>query len=357
MYGGKSGGKGWGKSGGKGGMKGMWGMDPWTMAMLAWKGKGKGMGKGFKGKGKPSKSSVKADFEVDQDARYTGKVSKYEKWKGFGFIEMNEKGVVPDDKVFVFWKGLESEDRFPTLVPDMDVEFSLQKYRDQMSGSHLIRAKMVTATGGNKLQVQDAIDAEKKEFVGGIAQRFTGTLKYYNKMSGFGYITMDAANTFGEEVPADLRVERAEVNAGGRQPPNAKDVRVEFGVWKTREREGKARTFKAYNMTLPGGDPMTQDALDHREICNGSFSGTVEVWNWQLGYGFIKFSGQLPAGVTSKIKERAAESAKKGKEGKEDCLYFRMGDLRRGVRINQGDAVEFSCYTDDRGAGATDIHL
>eukprot|EP00913_Durusdinium_trenchii_P014260 g13378.t1 len=55
------------------------------------------------------------DFTVDKDARYTGSVIDFNKWRGFGHITMDEKGVVPGDKVFVHWKNIQTDDRFPRL--------------------------------------------------------------------------------------------------------------------------------------------------------------------------------------------------------------------------------------------------
>jgi len=357
-YGGKKGGKGsWGD----------WGMDPMSMMMSMMMSKGMGKGGGWgkggakgsgKGSGKGPKNTVKKDFEVDSERRYTGTVAKYSKFSGYGFIEMNDKDVVPKNMVYVYWKALDTEDRYPMLTPELEVEFSLTKRKDRDSGKYSVRASRVTLLGGGKIELQSTIDAEKKTFVGGQHQRFTGNLKFFDKRKGFGYITMNAANTFGETVPEQLRVELSEVNAGGRHPGNMKDLNVEFGIWKT-----KKDVYKAYNMTLSGGEPVSQENLEHRTIpksCkNKNFTGTVAVWDGRKGWGMIKFDSKLPADVMKMVTEQteAAKEKKGNKVGDDVLMYFRRVDIRSGERISQkGTAVEFQIYTDDKGAGACDVH-
>jgi len=381
--------KGWGGKG-WGGDYGGWGapaMDPMAMAMMAynmgqmsasnswdsgkgsWGGKGKGSkgkgggwdmmswggkgGKGGKG-GRKGGAVVKASFEVDGEARYQGKVSMYRKFSGFGFIDIEEKGKVPGDKVFVYWKALDSEDRFPVLQEGLDVEFSLLKYKDRVTGKYSIRAKNVTAAGGQKIEIQSTVDSEKKTFVGSQEQRFTGTLKFYDPKKNFGYINRDKSeNTCGEDVGEQIRVELAEVNAGGMKPLGMKDLQVEFGIWKTPK-----GAYKAYNMTLPGGDPATKAALEHREFHGTKqLAGTVEVWNFKQMWGFIKPSSKLPAAVQKKAAAMQAAAADKNKKVTEELLYFRRSDVRKGERVAKGDTVNFSSYTDDKGAGACDVHV
>jgi len=82
----------------------------------------------------------------------------------------------------------------------------------------------------------------------------------------------------------------------------------------------------------------------------------VEVWNWQQGWGFIKFEGDLPKKVMTKVKDMQKAAQEKGKEAKELLLYLRTSDVRKGQRIQKESAVLFQVYTDDKGAGATDVH-
>merc|ERR1719213_1022829 len=106
-------------------------------------------------------------------------------------------------------------------------------------------------------------------------------------------------------------------------------------------------------MTLPGGAAVTKELLENRQLMGGAaFSGEVEVWNWQKGWGFIKMppTTQVPANVTAKIQQMNAESQAKGKTVSEGQLYFRRSDIRQGVQLEKGVAVQFEIYTDDKGA-------
>jgi cold shock CspA family protein len=301
--------------------------------------------------------TVPADFKVDPEARYTGTVTFYNKWKGYGFIELKEKGVVPKDAIFAQWRNLQSSDRFPFLVKDLEVEFGLTTWKEQ--GGLTLRAKTVTLPGGGLIAVQNEVDREKKAFVGGQDLRYLGKLKFYNPRVGYGYISIEPGYQLEDGVPQDIRVERSEVNAGGKQPQWTVDTQVEFGIWKTAK-----GAYKAYNVTLPGGIPLTLPALEHRQELGGTeYTGTVTIWNWRRRYGFIKAAegSAIPADVQAKLAEQA-ETAKQKAEGKgktsggEPLVYFRGMDIRQGVRLAKDQEVHFKLYTDDKGAGATEIY-
>lgn len=211
---------------------------------------GFGKGWGYKGKGggkAPPKNTVDENFVVDSAKRYTGTVAEYKKFQGYGFITPAETGVFPGDKVFVHWQGLKSNDRYPSLVKDMEIQFSIEKVEKR--GVTTLKAIDVSMPNGDAIAIQDAADAEKKEFVGGINLRYTGTMKFFTIKRGFGYIKIDDGFQYGEEpVPKEIRAELAECNAGGRNPADMTEMAVEFGIWKT-----KKGAYKAYNVTLPGG--------------------------------------------------------------------------------------------------------
>merc|ERR1719379_372819 len=190
-------------------------MNPMLMQMLMMKGKGKGKGgKGWK-KG-PKTISKDMGEKIDTAATYTGTVEKYSKFSGFGFIKLAQAGLVPGDKVYVYYKSIETTDRFPQLVQDMQVQFGLHKYKTG-SGT-AVRAKHVCMPGGGTIAIQDDLDAQKKEFVGGQNLRYTGTLKFYRARQGYGYVTMDKGFKTAETIPEEIRVEEAEVNSGGKKP-------------------------------------------------------------------------------------------------------------------------------------------
>lgn len=301
-------------------------------------------------------ATVPPSFKVDENARYTGQVSFYSKYKGYGFIDIAQKGVVPNDRLFVHWKQLQSDDRFPFLQKGMEVEFGLMTQREWQHGGTTIRAKNVTMVGGMSVQLQDDLDAQQKQFVGGQHLRYTGTLKFFTPRHGFGYVVMDQGYDIDPSVPAELRVETSEVNAGGRQPRFMENLAVEFGIWRT-----PRMSYKVYNMTLPGGHPLTQDALENR-ISMGpqTYAGEIQIWNWRHGWGFIKMAQHvvLPPRVAAKLAQQQAATRQRGKQISDDkMMYFRRPDCAPGLMMRQGLQVKFQLYIDDKGAGACDVRM
>merc|ERR1719324_1525748 len=121
-----------------------------------------------------------------------------------------------------------------------------------------LRGKKITMPGGANIAVQEGVDKEKKTFVGAQNLRYSGKLKFFNPMKGFGYITIDEGYKFeGETVPTEIKVEGSEINAGGKRTrTKLENLAVEFGIVKNR----KGTDFLAYNVTLPGGIAVTKEA-------------------------------------------------------------------------------------------------
>lgn len=309
--------------------------------------------------------SLPAHYIVDPNAQYTGTISFYHKWKGYGFIEVAQKGVVPQDRLFVHWRNIQSDDRFPFLVKGLEVEFGVLKWQDKFSwGLTTVRAKNVTLMGGTNIAMQDDVDAQEKTFVGGQHLRYTGTLKFFNPIKGFGYVTMDQGYDVDSSVPNDLRVETSEVNSGGKRPMPMQNVAVEFGIWIDAKGKGKGKgdlvRHKIYNMTLPGGHPLTQDALENR-ITMGpvNYQGTVAIWNWRHGWGFIRGDAHsvLPPRVVTKLAQQQQAAVAKGKRVSLDdkMFYFRRADIMQGCQPRRDMQVSFQVYIDDKGVGASEI--
>jgi len=299
--------------------------------------------------------SVPSGFQADPNQRFYGTVLFYHKWRGYGFIEPTPKGSVPLERVFVHWKNLSSDDRFPFLVQGLEVEFSLVQFKDwQRGGSSTLRASNVTLVGGMHIAMQDELDSTQKTFVGGQHLRYTGTLKFFSPRGGFGFVVMDQGYDVDPSVPSELKVDKDEVNSGGQQPGYMQNLAVEFGIYKSQR-----GPYKVYNMTLPGGHPLTQDALENRiSMGLGSYRGEVVIWNARFGFGFIRPDPSviMPQKVLAKLEAQASAARARGRHVSEDkLLYFRRADVTSGLNIFQGSQVGYQIYIDDKGAGASDV--
>merc|ERR1719199_1556329 len=121
---------------------------------------------------------------------------------------------------------------------------------------------------------------------------------------------MDSGFKTAEPVPEEIRVEEAEVNCGGKKPFGLKDIKVEFGIWKT-----KKGAFKVYNMTLPKGIPITKDALENRKNTSPTlFKGTVVKNMWKQGFGYIEIAKgeKIAKPVTDKMAVMKKDTETKG---------------------------------------------
>merc|ERR1711862_816483 len=106
-------------------------------------------------------------------------------------------------------------------------------------------------------------------------------------------------------------------------------------------------------MGLPGGHPLTQDALENRiSMGQNQFVGEIAIYNWRNGWGFIapEPSQTLPPRVLSKLQTQAQAARQRGKNiTSETMLYFRKADCMPGWAPNRGMAVSFALYVDDKG--------
>eukprot|EP00434_Breviolum_minutum_P035586 symbB.v1.2.031502.t1/scaffold3665.1/size69420/3 len=308
-----------------------------------------------------AESELPENFTIDKDAKYTGTVLDYNKWRGFGHISIDQKGVVPEDKLFVHWKNIQTDDRFPRLKEGLQVEFGLMMAvkRQGYNKSTSVKAKTVTLPGGGMINIQDEMDAEMLTFVGAQNLRYTGTIKFFDQIRGFGWVIIDDGFSMEEPVPKEIKVQGSELHTGGKPLRMRLDkLAVEFGIIKNRKGDG----YLAYNLTLPGGTPITQETLENRQPEGGQrYTGTVQWWHRWQGWGHIapENTSAFPAPVQQKLAEAAAQAAAKAKEGEskseEKLLYFRKADCEWSLRPEVGKKVTFAVYTDDKGAGATEV--
>jgi len=324
---------------------------------MAWKG---GWGR------KDPAPTIPEDYEIDKDARYPGTVTQYHKWQGYGFIKPDQDGLVPSDKVWIHWSNIQTDDRFPFLVQDQKVEFGLMKWTSGPSNARTssLRAKTVTDVGGSMIAVQEKADAEKKEFVGAQSMRYGGILKFYSPMKGFGYVTINDGHELPDDVPKELRVEEPEVNCSSRRPTvYIENTPVEFGIVKN-----KRGQYMVYNMTMPGGSPLTKANLEHRSSSGEqTFRGTISFFHGWQNWGLIvpESLESLPPNVQQSLRDQQQKSIEKSKskqtpetEAKpppEQALYFTKLDILKGTSLKKDTKVSFKAYTDDKGAGAFDI--
>lgn len=306
----------------------------------------------------PAPARLPDNFTVDKDARYTGSVIEFNKWRGFGHIAVDQKGVVPGDKVFVHWKNIQSDDRFPRLQQGLQVEFGLMITNDWKGWNRVrcLKAKTLTLPGGGMVNIQDAMDAESMQFVGAQNFRYTGTVKFFDQFRGFGWVTLDEGFAMEDPVPKEIKVDAVELNTGGKPLRMRIDkLAIEFGIIK-----GKNGDYMAYNVTLPGGTPITQEAMEHRqEEGSQRFTGTIQWWHRWQGWGHIlpDPGTTFPEAVQKKLDETASQAAKAKSEekGKEKLLYFRKADCEWNLRTEIGKKVTYAVYLDDKGAGAKDV--
>mmetsp|Transcript_66018 Transcript_66018/g.148975 ORF Transcript_66018/g.148975 Transcript_66018/m.148975 type:complete len:281 (+) Transcript_66018:30-872(+) len=202
----------------------------------------------------PGSEALAEGVAIDPNRRFPGRVKNYHRQRGYGFISLCDPGVVDGDAVFVFWQSIKTRDRYPSLMKGMEVEFCIRVEPGATSTrpSECLAAFDVTLQGGDFINLHSKAD-EQKVIVGGKDRRFTGTLKFYVPARGYGYITLDDNKCYrlsAEEVnvPKEIRVEAAEMNATGQDPVHLRSVAVEFGIWKT-----SRGAYTANNVTLLGG--------------------------------------------------------------------------------------------------------
>jgi len=148
-----------------------------------------------------------------------GTVKFFNSNKGFGFIQREEGG----DDVFVHVSSVERAG-LEGLAEGQQLEFTLVDRGGRVSASDL---KIV----GEVIPVQKR-EAPQRQLTG---ERATGTVKFFNSMKGFGFITRD-------DGQADAFVHISAVERSGLQGLNEGD-RVEFDI--EVDRRGK---FSAVNL-------------------------------------------------------------------------------------------------------------
>jgi cold shock CspA family protein len=299
---------------------------------------------------------VAEDFEVDSDARYAGKVDYFDRKGGYGFIAADEEDIIPGNRVMVHWREIKSEDRWPYLYKGLEVEFGLKKLKSKDRKSWELKATEVTQIGGEPFNLCEESD-KNREFCGDKNTRYTGAVKFFDNVRGFGYMTLEDGYDIPSDIPSDLRISREELNIEEKSVPRLRaGMECEFGIVKSVK-----GTWSAYNITLPGGEPLNDKVVQQREESSKKLSGKIAFWKADDNFGYIipDNLNQLTKDQRAKLKESTEKHTKKNeKQGKEACqemLYFHKKDRANSGRMHRNDEVTFKVYTDYRGIGCYEV--
>jgi len=340
-----------------------------TVATRPAKGKaaGKGKGKGGtikkaagkvlkpvkKGATKKVAGAAKPGFhdsgvEVDEVERYSGECIHFDKRRGFGFIQPDVEGLVPDGKVMVHWAEITSSDKWPCLQKGSAVEFNLKKVVVKSGSAAIIRAAGVTLPGGEAVALDGELE-EKREPVGNRGDRYSGTIKFYDTKKGFGYVALDTPVAGIEEA----KVSREEV-LGGEAIPLAQGMAIEFGLYKNKQEK-----VCTCDVTLPGGETISRDVAEGRQyLGNKRYTGTVQWFSVKNGIGFIipDHFTSLPKVAQQKSTEAAQRAADKTQqEVFEGLMFHRRDKTDPAARFGEGSKVSFNVFVDNRNGGATNV--
>jgi len=177
------------------------------------------------------------DVAVDETQRFKGTVKDFNRRKGFGYI--TPEGADAEDKsaqVFVHWKQIESADAWPSLDKGQVVEYYVGVHQKGRKEGKKTACK-VTGTGGTKLSADAG-----RTYLGD--ERFTGTVKHFNREKGFGYIKIEADISAGGETftaDKDVYVPIDEIQTDDEPPALKKGDEVQFSLYKTEKGSGAAK--------------------------------------------------------------------------------------------------------------------
>jgi len=190
------------------------------------------------------------NITIDESVRYSGKVLKFDRRRGFGYIVPDGKG--ESEKVFAHWRQITSSDEWPSLAEGTQVEYYLGSKENAKRKSQKKFAAKITGQGGTAITV-----ASDKNFPNR-GQRFQGKIKFFDARKGFGFISPSADFTFNgsdfKSTEAKIHITREDIKHTSDIAPNLKDDQaVEFALYKTEKGYG------AGDVTKVGGEAFTED--------------------------------------------------------------------------------------------------
>lgn len=186
---------------------------------------------------------------------YKGTVKSFKKQRGFGHIQP-DPGTNIGSTVFVHWKAIKTNDKWPTLPEGMRVSFRAKK--DEMDMSRW-KATEVFSENGDQISSKDG----RTLFQDG--KKWVGVCKNYNRGAGEGLIEAEGSVPWGTK---GLKVLRSEIDCVYDPPVLTPNTRVEFQV----THEGSE--YLAVNVTQPGGAKIQNKAPRKRESPEGNVEGS-----------------------------------------------------------------------------------
>lgn len=307
------------------------------------------------GNKKSDEGMVDANIEIDESERFNGTVKFFERRRGFGFITLDKKNIVPEDQIMIVWKDLVSNDRWPFLDKEMKVEFNIKKFVKKNGEGAFLKAVECSLPSNKPIDIQ-AQQEDKKEYVGGDKNlRYTGSVVWYDWKKGFGYVKIEDGYDIPTDVPKEIRVHREEICTNSGESPHLRDgMEVEFGISKNAKDK-----YAIYNLTLPGGDMVTRAAFENRKDCgNKIYNGTIR--SFMGGFGWIEPEDvkQFPAEAAKKLKEMTEKRSKRSSgAGKDEWIYVYREDVETDIFVDRGQTCKFKIHLSDKGVGANTVQI
>lgn len=296
---------------------------------------------------------------MSTDSKVTGKVMRFLRGRGFGFIKPDDGG----DEVFVHWENLVTDDDWPFVEKGTEVEYLVE----DKDGKPV--AKEVTLVGGEKIPIftKPYEDREVNE-----EETYTGDIKFFDGRKGFGFVNPDEEITFeGETSGEGLFFSRDAIltsNSGkGMILRLNRGLRVSFKVYKDKkglgacEIQNEDQTPLEYQPRKEGGGKKRkrggdgnkkspkkaktkEQLIEEREIDDDEniYTGTVKSYRPDKDFGFITLSEEITFKDVT-VKEKIFVM-------KEDIVCY-----SDEVGLNVSTDVMFKIYKDSKGLGACEV--
>jgi len=315
--------------------------------------------------------SEKTENEVTGNEKLRGKVVRFFRVRGFGFIQPAN---AEDEEVKVRWENVVTDDPYPYIKPGTEIEY----VTGEGKGGKL-EAKEVTLAGGAKIPIStkptDDCELNTEDIYQGIVDSFWG-------WKGFGFLKPDEDFTW-KDITTDGSLYFSKVGIFSPTPIKSgygfkmwKGQRVRFKVYKD------SKMLGAYEIKCLDGTPIEQvlieegqkkdedeqrkrkldeiydniakkvktdsgayaETVDERKIdeMKKVYVGRVMMWKEKQKHGRI-----MP---TPKFKYKGITPMR--------GLFVRADDIictSEEVGLEKGSRVKFKIYMNSRGMGAYDI--